>query len=132
MPNKQNHKGRSKYEGPFVKIPHLLTDTAAWRSLSPQARVVLIELIRIYNGRNNGYLALSARDAAARCNIAKDTATKVFRELIEKGFVELVVPGGFSMKLRHAAEYRLTHLRCDRTGEVGRYGFKRWKSPELA
>jgi len=46
----------------------------AWRILTPVARAALIEVLAIYNGSDNGYLALSARTAAERTNCSKDTA----------------------------------------------------------
>ena len=65
MPRRHNHKGRSTTER-FVSLPHWMLQSPAWRSLSPVARGVFIELAAIYNGSNNGRLALSARDAAER------------------------------------------------------------------
>jgi hypothetical protein len=111
-------------------LREFLQASPAWRSLTPQARVVYVELARIYNGANNGRLALSARVAAERCNIAKNTATRAFRELTAKGLIDCATPGGFSYKLRHAAEWRLTEHRCDRTGEVPSKRFLRWTPPD--
>jgi hypothetical protein len=42
----------------------------------------------------------------------------------------LAVPGGFSRKLRHAAEWRITYLKCDRTGARPTNAFKTWR-PEI-
>lgn len=128
MPNMQTKKGRSKSLPPFVMLPHWMMALPAWRSLSPQTRVVHLELLRLYNGSNNGRIALSVRDAASRCNIAKDTAAKCLRELVEKGFTEVVNEAAFAYKLRHATEYRLTHLRCDKTGAMPSKSYARWKA----
>src|SRR5580704_7097674 len=126
MPNRQNRRGRSNTSGPFVQLHHWMMRTAAWRSLTAQARVLYIEVAMLYNGRNNGSLALSVRQAAERCNIAKDTAARAFRELAEKGLLECVTPGGFDYKLRHAAEWRLTQFPCDKTGALPSKAFMRW------
>lgn len=107
-----------------------MVDSPAWLSLSAGARAVYLEILRRYNGSNNGHLALSARDAAERCRLNKDTVTRMIGELCEKGFIELVVPGAFSRKVRHAAEYRLTVERCDRTGAAPSKAFMKWR-PEL-
>ena len=78
MPASHNSKGRSKGGGQFVMLTHFMLNSPAWGELTPAARAVYVELSRRYNGRNNGWLALSARDAADRCRVNKDTATRAF------------------------------------------------------
>ena len=107
-----------------------MMQTEAWQSLTPASVRVWIELTSRFNGRNNGIIALSARDAAARCNIAKDTATKSFAELVEKGFLECATPGGFTRKVRHATEWRLTHLPCDQTRQLPSKAYFKWRPAE--
>jgi hypothetical protein len=68
----------------------------AYLHLTCQERAFLIEIARIYDGANNGRLALSTRTAAQRCHMAKDTATRAFAELQSLGFIECVTPGAFS------------------------------------
>jgi len=106
-----------------------MLDCAAWRHLTPAARAVYLEVARLYNGGNNGFLALSVRNAAERCNINKDTAGRALEALKTHGFIECVSPGGFSRKNRHASEWRLTGEVCDRTGTQPSKAFMRW-SPE--
>lgn len=83
-------------------------DTPAWRSLSPQARCIYLEIAQRYYGSNNGEISLSVREAARLVHIAKDTATKAFHELEEKGFIRRNVCGSFNWKLRHATTWILT------------------------
>jgi hypothetical protein len=116
MPRRHNNKGRSTIDR-FVALPYWMLQSPAWRSLSPVARSVFIELAAIYNGSNNGRIALSARDAAERARCSKNTAARTFAELIQKGFIDLCSRGHFDRKTPHAAEYRLTIHACDRTGE---------------
>jgi hypothetical protein len=104
----QDKRGRSKRGERFVKLDHWLLKTPAWRSLSPPSRAIYIELAQRYNGSNNGEIALSVRDAAKLVHVAKDTASKAFRELEDKGFVVRVVCGSFNWKLRHATTWELT------------------------
>lgn len=132
MPNRQNQKGRSKTRGHFVRLDGFMLDSAAWCSLTPAERVVYVELRRRYNGKNNGLIALSVRDAADRCNINKDTARKALSRLQERGFTECVTPGGFSLKLRHATEWRLLDERCDKTGALPTKAFMRWRPQEAS
>jgi hypothetical protein len=129
MPKRHNHKGRSTTER-FVSLPHYMLRSPAWLSLSPVARSVFIELAAIYNGTNNGHLALSARDAAERVSCSKNTAARAFAELIHKGFADVCSRGHFDRKTPHAAEYRLTMHRCDRTGERSSKRFMSWRSDQ--
>jgi hypothetical protein len=126
--SKRNNK---KFSGDrHVRLHHWLTQCPAWGALSPAARCVYLEIARTYNGSNNGRLALSTRDAARRCNIAKDTATKAFRELQAKGFIVLKTRGGFSRKDPHAAEWVMTEHRDDVSGELASKDFMRWRPEE--
>jgi hypothetical protein len=129
MPRRHNHNGRSTTER-FVSLPHWMLQSSAWRSLSPVARSVFIELATIYNGSNNGRIALSARDAPDRVRCSKNTAARAFAELTQKGFVDLCSPGHFDRKTPHAAEYRLTLHNCDRSGERASKRFMSWHSAE--
>jgi hypothetical protein len=101
-----------------------------WRSLSPVARSVFIELAAIYNGSNNGHLALSTRDAAERVRCSKDTAAKALADLIAKGFIEVCSRGHFDRKSPHASEYRLTLYSCDRTGGRASKAFMSWRDEQ--
>ena len=51
---------------------------------------------------------MSVREAARLLHIAKDTATKAFHELEEKGFIKRAVCGSFNWKLKHATTWILT------------------------
>lgn len=127
MANQQDKRGRRKSGPAFLKLPNYLQDSAAWGSLTPAERSVFLQLRRRYNGRNNGHLALSARDAARECKVNKDTAAKAFRTLAERGFIEIASPSAFAYKLKRATEYRLTDERCDRTGAKPSNAFMRWR-----
>ncbi len=122
MPKRHNSKGRSTTER-FVALPHYMLRSPAWRLLSPVARCVFLELASIYNGGNNGFLALSARDAAERIGCSKNTAGRAIAELVRAGFVEVAQRGHFDRKSPHAAEYRLTLYECNRTGQRGSKAF---------
>lgn len=124
---RHNARGRSKSSGRFVQIHHFLMETRAWRDLNPAERTVYLEVAKLYDGANNGWLALSVRDAADRCNINKDTAGKCFHRLEKLGFLDLVTPGGFTRKVRHAAEWRLTQHRCDKSGAPPSKRFQSWR-----
>lgn len=105
-------------------------DTAAWRSLSAQDRAVYVEIARVYKGSNNGFLSRSVRQLSSLANINKDTVSRCLGRLVERGFLECATPGGFSRKTPHAAEWRLTVHRCDRTGTPPTKAFLDWR-PEI-
>ena len=111
-------------------LPRYLLESAAWLSLSAQARALYVHIALRYNGRNNGHIGLSVRDAAAECRLAKDTAARAFSELVERGFIELAQAGAFNLKVRHAAEWRLTALPCDRTSALPSKAFMRWRQSD--
>jgi hypothetical protein len=127
---RHNKTGRSTHDAKHVRLYDYLLTSDAYLSLSCPARALLIEIARVYDGTNNGRLALSVRSASQRCGIAKDTATRAFRELSERGFIECESPGAFSFKQRHAAEWRITWRRCDVSGVVPGNQFKQWRAPE--
>jgi hypothetical protein len=104
--------------------------SVAWRSLSPVSRCIFLELAAIYNGGNNGFIALSTRDAAKHVRCSKDTAARAFVELTDKGFIVCCSRGHFDRKSPHASEYRLTLYSCDRTGEKASKAFMRWQSDQ--
>jgi hypothetical protein len=128
MPRRHNKTGRSK-TGRFVLLPHYMLGSPAWRALSPVARAMLVEVLALYNGSNNGRIALSARVGGERVCCSKDTAARALAELQRAGFLELSIQGAFHRKTPHASEWRVTLYQCDRTGEPSSKAFMQWNSP---
>jgi hypothetical protein len=124
MPKRPNRNKR--VDAPHVRLYGWLLNSPAYLSLSCAARALLVEITRLYNGRNNGQIGLSVRRASQRCNIARGTAQRAFADLQERGFIELVTKGAFSRKSPHASEWRLTFNTCDVTGELASKAFMRW------
>lgn len=120
---KHDATGRSLYE-PYIRTPNYLFDCFAWHQLSLTARCAWHELARLYNGSNNGRLAMSSRTLAERLNCSKSPAAYALQELITYGFVEIAKGSSFSAK-KLATEYRLTHVRCDVSGAKGAKTFMR-------
>jgi hypothetical protein len=124
----KNQLKRRLMGGPsHVRIHAWVMRTTAWQSLTPKARVVLVEIAARYFGTNNGRIALSVRDAAEACNINKDTAGKAFQELIAKGFLVCKTPGGFTLKMRHATEWLWTEHRDDVSLALPLKTFVHWR-----
>ena len=130
----QHRKNRRRRGGgpPFLQIFNYIFDCVAYRSLSLPARAALSELIRLYNGQNNGSLAMSVRVLAERLNSSKDTAGRALIELEEKGFIETTKVGSFRLKRRYASEYRLTWHRDDQTFALPTRAFREWQPAEGA
>lgn len=126
MPNKARPDGRSKYQsGKHVQLHEWMLQSAAYRSLSCYSRCLLVELGRIYNGSNNGWIALSVRDAAERLGVATNTALKAFRQLEDRGFIRPHEKGVFTRKDRHATTWVLTEHPY--AGQVPTKEFMRWR-----
>jgi len=112
----------------WVQLEHWLLDTPAWRHLSANARVIYVEIKRRYNGKNNGLISLSAREAGEAINATHHTGARALAELLEHGFLAVTEDSSFSRKVHIARQYRLTEVADDRPGfprEVSK-DFLRW------
>jgi hypothetical protein len=108
--NRPNAKGRSN-TCRFMRLDHYLLESAAYRSLSPNARSLLVELAMIDNGNNNGAIWLSVKDAAARMGLANLTSvSRAFSDLAEAGFIRLTKEAHFSVKASSTARARCWRL----------------------
>jgi DNA-binding transcriptional MocR family regulator len=103
-----------------------MLESPAYLSLSCPARGVLVEIVRVYDGMNNGRLGMSVRTLTERCRIARGTARQALAELQDRGFIECVTKGSFNRKVQHASEWRLTWWECDVTGAMPSKDFMRW------
>jgi hypothetical protein len=122
--------GKKKNGPPFVQLYYHMVDSAAWHELSLVARAAYVEVARLYDGLNNGSLAMSARRLAELVPCNKDTAARALTELENAGFLAVMKVGSFTRKERHSSEYRLTCYRCDVTGQPPSKEFdpsKKWK-----
>lgn len=112
-PQRPNATGRTPTTR-FARLDHKILRSNAYRSLSPNARALLVELVMLDNGENNGSLYLSVQDAADRMGVADHhVASNAFDELQKRGFIELTHPAHFSVKASHksrARTWRLTWL----------------------
>lgn len=108
--NRPNQTGRNP-TGRFVRLGYNLLTTNAYRSLSPNARSLLVELTMLYNADNNGSLYLSVRDAAYRLGVADLTAaSRAFDDLLELGFIQMTKKAHFFVKAGEASRARCWRL----------------------
>jgi DNA-binding IclR family transcriptional regulator len=134
MVKKHNLTGRSKRElSPFIALERYIKASAAWQSLSIPARCAYLEFLDIYDGNNNGRIAMSASSLAAKLPIGRATASRAISELEDRGFIEAVRRGGFNVKhgLRRATEWRLTRFHCQATGTPASRNFMRWHQDKI-
>jgi hypothetical protein len=119
-----NARGRNKWT-PHVRLDHSVFDCPAYRALSVNARALLWELVRQFNGRNNGSIYLSVRDAERLLGFGSDAAiTKAFAELQEHGFIRCVEKGTFKRKIGHASVWALCWLSVNNHPPT--LDFQRW------
>jgi hypothetical protein len=103
--------------GPWAGIPHAVLKSEAYSKLSLWARAVLIEIVLQMNGYNNGKIAVSQRQLAARLNRSNfKKLSEATAELMQHGFIDIVIEGQW--KQQKAREFRLTFVN---TGTNGRY-----------
>jgi hypothetical protein len=121
---KHNATGRSKGGGRFVQLHEYIERSYAWGRLSPLARCAWLAFGFAYTGSNNGNLIMPSRALADRLGCGKSQAATAINELCRWGFLDLMRASDFGKKKR-AAEYRLTHLPCDVTGETASKRFMR-------
>ena len=108
--NRMNVKGRNNTSR-FVRLDYRIVTSNAYRGLSPNARSLLVELIMLHNGENNGSLYLSVRDAAHRMGVADLTAaSRAFDDLMALGFIEVTQESHFKVKASEASRARCWRL----------------------
>jgi hypothetical protein len=111
MGKDSNHRGSQPLKTRFARLDHDLLRSAAYSSLSPNGRALLVEFAMMYNQRNNGSLYLSVRDAAARMGVADLTAASAaMGELMDMGFIEMTAEGVFSSSADKPSKARCWRL----------------------
>ena len=124
MPKGHLNNGRSKGGERYVKIPVSINNSLSWKRLSCTAKVAWVAIGFMYNGYNNGTIGISSRRLAEDMGVTKSTAARAIRELQNWGFLDRVKASSFSQK-RLCAEYRLTHLHCNKTGQPASHRYRR-------
>lgn len=95
-------------------FPHIVADTPAYLSLSPFERAVHGEILRRFNGYNNGSIAITYGEIGERLkgrNTARPNNGRIARAiatLVEHGLITEPTPASWLQ--RRAREYRLTYI----------------------
>lgn len=123
----KNRRGKNDSHARFYPWE---VNSPAFQSLSCVAVRLLLELKMLHNGRNNGTLYLSVRDAAERMHVGKNQANQAFADLQDRGFIRPNVVGAFSMKFAArrglATSWVLTEFPIGEDGGPGSRDFMRW------
>jgi hypothetical protein len=121
-----------KDKGPrHVRICHYMTATPAWKSLGAIPRTIYLDMAARYAGygSNNGRIVYSVRFAADELRIGVATAKRGLDDLQDRGFIVCTKRGAFSLKQRHASEWRLTEFPSDISKDLATKEFMTW-TPE--
>src|SRR5262245_36696043 len=106
-------KRKRQSKGPYVAVPKAILDAPAWRAMSPEGRLLWIDL-RAWlrnDGLNNGRVLRSCRAAAKSLGFNKDTIARRFTELEHYGLLRKTSEGFLGVVGRGiAAKYCFTGL----------------------
>ena len=102
----------------YTKSHRQIRESVAWHSISPIARLLIIELESFYRG---GPVYMSCDMAAELLSVSRSTAWRAFRELRKVGFISVYEQSNFLNK--SATYYRLEWAKCN-----GREPSKAWMS----
>ncbi|MGG4776064.1 hypothetical protein ACLO87_15670 [Paenalcaligenes sp. Me52] len=108
---------RSDYPigGRFCALPHKVMDCAAFVSLSGAATRLLLEILRTYNGNNNGQMYVTLGALKGRGWNSGDVFTRARQELQDKGFIQMT---RLPLMPRRGAWFGLTWRPLDYTPEM--------------
>ena len=91
--SKPNKSGGKRSSEPFIQISDLVLSSEAYKDLGYSARSMLVEMVKYYNGRNNGFIFISKQVLKTR-GFCKNTATKALKELTSHGLIYMTKKGG--------------------------------------
>jgi len=80
-------KKKTKIVGGFLALPHAVLNCPAFRSLSPKAVKLLVDMGCQYNGKNNGDLCVAWKIMRPRGWKSEQTLQAAKNELLEAGFI---------------------------------------------
>jgi hypothetical protein len=133
-----NKTGRSG-DHRFVQLDYWILESPAFLALSPNAKVVLLFMLKRYNGSNNGKIGFGVRSGCfvplrgtgelvdRPFGVSRSNVHRALKELLDAGFIRCAQPSTFDQK-RHTREWRLTWLPCN--GQPATKDFVRQSSAE--
>jgi hypothetical protein len=109
--SRDRHKGRQT-SGTFSRLPHAVQDSSSWRQCSGTAAKLLLDMIRLHNGRNNGDICATLKVLRKFGWTRGATINAAVHELLHYGLIELTRQGG----LNRPNLYALTWIAIDECG----------------
>ena len=91
-----NAKGR-RQKSQFLALPHEILRSPAYRSLSPSAVKLLVDVGLQFNGRNNGNLSICMSEMRKQGWRSTATLNRAKKELLAAGLLEQTRQGGLNM-----------------------------------
>ena len=122
-----------RHKRPFgeahVRLYRHELESPAWRTLSVDARALLIELRALFDPkRGDNRVFLGMRQAMERLGIGQRRVETARTELLERGWITVAERGSFTRKVRHATAYALENEPpSDAAGAVPSKMFMRWR-----
>jgi hypothetical protein len=110
-----------------LRLEHWLLESAAYEGLTNQAKCILIELTRRYDGGNNGGISFGGPNGA-HAGFSTDVTERALTELERAGFIVQTAPA--IPWLSHPRKWRLTMYGAD--GKQATKDFMRNIKPESA
>jgi len=119
---------------PFLSLPHNVLDHESFRTLSPRATKLLIDIAAQYRGCNNGDLCAPLSVMKKRGWKSNDQLFKARKELLDRGLILTSRQGG----LNKCSLFALTWFQIDDckgkldtpSTDVAPHNWKRWSDPD--
>ena len=119
---------------PFLSLPHNVLDHDSFRTLSPRATKLLIDIAAQYRGCNNGDLCAPLSVMKKRGWKSNDQLFKARKELLDRGLILTSRQGG----LNKCSLFALTWFQIDdckgkldiQSTTVAPHNWKRWSDPD--
>lgn len=126
---------RTKVET-YVNLKKFEFISPAFQALSGDEVLVYLAMRFRYNGRNNGQICFSSRQAGVVINKSHSTGARALRRLTELGFIKKSQDSTFGQK-RLSREYELTAIDLKPAEKKNRLpdgtkDFMKWKAKEIA
>ena len=90
---REKTKGR-RSGAPFVMLRHDLLEHPDYIALKNPAKVLLIDVLKHYNGRNNGDFVITLKVLRAQGWTSEDTMRRATKQLIDAGLLVITRQGG--------------------------------------
>lgn len=98
----------------FAALNLYVVNSPAWRAVGTTSHSLFIILCLEWGGpryNNNGKITLSARQAAERIGVSRNTAARAFQDLQAKGFIVVTKGGSLGVEGHgRCPEYEITSI----------------------